>query len=236
MSVWGKIFLDHWKGVLEPHAVERDDGRRQVIESAAGYFGAPRSEAEGELLGLLEGPVLELGAGAGSYSLFLQEAGLDVTASDSASEALEVCRERGCRRTRAMDLRDLSLQPGEFQSIIVMGNTAGAHQTPETFPKLLSHLARALRPNGRLLLHLIDPEMTDDPVHLRYHQRNRDRGLPPGLLRIRMEYRGEVEEWMDLWMPTDAELASVLEAGGWVVVEERKEGPSRLTLSTPAAG
>ena len=71
MSVWGKIFLEHWNGIREPHAVERDDGRREVIEWAADYFEAPRSEAERELLSQLHGPVLDLGAGAGSYSLFL---------------------------------------------------------------------------------------------------------------------------------------------------------------------
>lgn len=235
MTVWGGIFLDHWNGLREPHFVGRDDGRREVVDSAAGYFEAPRSDAERELLQQLAGPVLDLAAGAGSYSLFLQDRGLEVTAADSAPGALEVCRLRGCLRSRLLDLRNLSLTPSEFQSIIVMGNTLGAHQTPESLPRLLAELARALRPRGRLLFHLIDPEMTDDPDHLRYHQRNRDRGLPPGLVRMRMEYRDEVEDWMNLWMPTDGELSSVMEATGWRLVDERKDGPNRVSLYSPSS-
>jgi len=92
MDVWGRIFRDHWVGHVEPHFIERDDGREETFESAAIYFEAPRSEAEKELLGRLDGPVLDLGAGGGSYTVYLQNQGLQVTAADSSPLAVEVCR------------------------------------------------------------------------------------------------------------------------------------------------
>lgn len=229
-EVWGQIFLDHLNGEDAPHSVERDDGRREASDSAAHYFEAPRLDAERELLARIKGPVLDLGAGAGSYALHLQSLGLDVTAADSSPVAVEVCRKRGCRRVRVMDLRDLDIEPASFRSIIIMGNTLGAHQTPETLPKLLNALRAAVGPGGHLLTSTVDPLDTKDPGHLEYHQRNRDRGLPPGLTRIRMSYKDIVEEWMDLWMPTAEELAEVTAVSGWSLAEERQEGPFRVRL------
>ena len=207
-EVWGPIFLDYLNGERLPHYVERDDGRREASDTAAHYFEAPRLAAERELLGHIEGPVLDLGAGAGSYALYLQSLGLDVTAADSSPVAVEVCRRRGCRHVSVMDLRDLHLEPTSFGSVIIMGNTLGAHQTPESLPGLLRSLRVAVTPGGQLLVSTADPLDTEDPVHLQYHRRNRDRGLPPGLSRIRMSYKDIIEEWMYLWMPTGEELAA----------------------------
>jgi SAM-dependent methyltransferase len=230
MDVWGQIFRDHQRGEVEPHFFERDDGREEIFRSAAIYFEAPRSEAERELLGRLEGPVLDLGAGAGSYTLYLQDQGLQVTAADSSPQAVEVCRSRGCEDARVMDLRSLELEPESFQSVIVMGTTLGAHQTPASLPRLLSALRRAVPPDGKLLCQMADPLDTLDDAHLLYHQRNRDRGLPPGLIRLRIRYKNLVDEWMNLWMPTDDELAVATAASGWTLLEEPRDGPYRVRL------
>ena len=96
MDVWGAIFKAQWTGVPARHELERDDGRVETLECASNYFSAPRSEAERDLLDTLEGPVLDLAAGAGTYTLYLQEKGLRVTAADFSPGALDVCRARGC--------------------------------------------------------------------------------------------------------------------------------------------
>ena len=82
MDIWGKIYQDHLAGRVGPYEVERDDGRVQTFASAASYFDVPRSDGERELLDLLEGPVLDLAAGPGSYALYLQGRGLNVTVAD----------------------------------------------------------------------------------------------------------------------------------------------------------
>ena len=106
-DAWGQLFRDYLDGVISPHFIERDDGRKESFPSGAPYFSAPRLEAESELLGLIEGPVLDLGAGAGSYALYLQERGLVVTAADSSPEAVKVCLRRWCESAEIMDLRNL---------------------------------------------------------------------------------------------------------------------------------
>jgi len=230
MDIWGHIFRDHWEGRVEPHFFERDDGREETFQSAAIYFEAPRSEAEEDLLDKLQGPVLDLGAGSGSYTLYLQRRGLQVMAADSSPLAVEVCRSRGCEDARVMDLRSLELEAEAYQSVIVMGNTLGVHQTPESLPQFLSALRRGVGPKGRLLCQLVDPLDTKDEANLSYHRRNRERGLPPGMVKLRIKYRDLVDDWITLWMPTDEELAVATAASGWELVEEPRDGPYRVRL------
>jgi SAM-dependent methyltransferase len=165
MDVWGAIYKAQFSGHSAAHEIERDDGRIETFESASNYFSAPRTARELELLDCLEGPVLDLAAGAGSYTLYLQSQGLVVTAAEHSAGAIEVCRARGCRHVVRVDIRSVTLEPGAFGSIIVMGNTLGVHQTPETLPGLLGTLRGAVRPGGRLLFTMIDPLDTTDPGH-----------------------------------------------------------------------
>ena len=235
VDVWGRIFSDYLAGHDEPHFVERDDGVERHGGSIERYFEEPHLEGERELLARLQAPVLDLGAGAGCHALYLQSLGIDVVAADSSSGALDVCRSRGCRDVRAMDLRRLDLEPASFGSIIIMGNTVGAHQTPETLPMFLSTLRRGVRPGGHFLCTAVDPLDTDEPIHLDYHRRNRERGRPPGLTRIRMKYRDLVDEWMDLWLLTPDELLEAAKTEGWALLEERTEGALHTRLFQAAA-
>lgn len=230
MDVWGSIYRDHHEGRVYPHVIERDDGLEHEIPSAEAYFSAPRSEMERQYLDALKGGVLDLGAGAGSHALYLQARGLQVTAVDSSEGAIEICQRRGCRDARTMDLRSLELEHDHYSAIIVMGNTLGVHQTPQSLPTLLNALARAARPGARLLSVNRDPLETDDPHHLRYQQRNRDHGRPAGLSIIRLRYRGSVDEWVPLWMPTREEFHAAVADSVWSVVEDRPQGPNRFWL------
>jgi SAM-dependent methyltransferase len=230
MDVWGQMYWDELESSSGPYFVDRDDGIKHEIESAAKYFTGPRSEEEAEFLDGLLGPVLDVGAGAGSYALYLQGRGLEVTAIDNSPKAVEVCRARGCRDARVMDLRALELEPNQFGSVIIMGNTLGAHQNPDTLPRFLAVLHKAVREGGNLLCMTMDPLETKEDVHLAYHERNRERGLPPGLTRIRIRYKELATEWMDFWMPTTEELQSAISGTGWDLVRERSVGPFRLRL------
>ncbi len=230
MDVWGAIYRAQLSGQVATHEIERDDGRIETFESAANYFAAPRNPSERELLDRLEGPILDLAAGAGSYTLYLQGLGRDVTAAEYSAGAMDVCLARGCRKVVPIDLRAVQLDAEAFGSIIVMGNTLGAHQTSETMPGLLRTLRSAVKPRGYLLFTMIDPLDTTDEGHLRYQRQNRTKGRPPGLIRMRIKYKGAAEPWMHLWMLTDDELAALTSETGWTMVEEHRGGPWRIRL------
>jgi SAM-dependent methyltransferase len=228
VDLWGRIYLDHWRGDVHTHEIERDDGKVHTIPSAAGYFGAPRGAGEMAVLEAVSGRVLDLGCGAGSYALFLEARGLSVTAIDSSPGAIEVCRERGCRDARVADIDHLPSDVGALDAVICMGNTLGIGQDPRTLHERLRQLRARVAPGGRLLAALRDPLDTRDPDHLRYHARNRALGRPVGLTRARLRYRGDVGEWWELWMPTEPELATAAAAAGWNLTCLRAEGGSRL--------
>ena len=234
MDIWGRIYLDHWRGEPHPHRFVRDDGNSNLVESAEGYFVAPRGSVDRAALEPLEGTVLDLGCGPGSYSLFLQERGVDVVAIDSSVRAIAVCEERGCRDARVMSFGELRLEPDTFDAIICMGNTLGIGQSPDSLSDFLLQLRRLTRESGRLLVAMIDPLDTTDPEHLRYHDHNRSSGRPPGLVRTRIEYRDEAEEWWDLWMPTADEMVQVAVGGGWRIDSVVPAGASRLYDLRPA--
>lgn len=234
-DIWGRIYRDHWRGKQHPHRFVRDDGNTNVVESAAGYFEAPRGEADRSACEGLRGRVLDLGCGVGSYSLLLQAQGAEVVGIDSSPGAIEVCKDRGLRDARVMDFSNLRLEANSFDVLICMGNTLGISQSPETLPDFLVALRRLTRPGGVFLAAVIDPLDTTDPENLRYHARNRAQGNPPGLVRARLEYRGEVGEWWQLWLPTEEEFKLAARAGGWLVESMDREGPSRLWRLRPDA-
>lgn len=233
MDIWGRIYVDHWRGESHPHVFAREDGNSNVVDTAAGYFEAPRGGADRNACEGLRGRILDLGCGVGSYSLLLERQGADVVGIDSSPGAIDVCAERGCRDSRVMDFDDLRFEAGTFDVIICMGNTLGINQSPETLPRFLAKLRRLVNSEGRLLASVIDPLDTTDPKHLEYHARNRTEGRPPGLVRARMEYRGEVGAWWQLWLPTEGEFEQAAVRGGWMVESMEREGPSRLWLLRP---
>src|SRR5262245_36238750 len=72
--------------------VERDDGFLNG-GSADHYFADPPDwpEADREMLDRLDGPTLDIGAGAGRFALALQERGVPVMALDTSPAAVRVC-------------------------------------------------------------------------------------------------------------------------------------------------
>jgi SAM-dependent methyltransferase len=236
LDIWGRVYLDHWRGDPHPHVFERDDGNRNAVPDARGYFVAPRAQLDRALLEVVQGRVLDLGCGAGSYALYLESRGCDVVAVDASRGAVAVCRERGCRDARELEIDGVTPELGTFDAIICMGNTFGIGASPDTLPQRLLRLRSVLAPNGKVVLALIHPLATTDPAHLSYHERNRAAGRPAGLTRARIEYRGDVGDWWDLWMPTPEELTAAATAGGFDVTQAEPTGSSVLNELRPRDG
>ena len=88
---------------------------------------------ERKALELCSGSVLDVGGGAGCYSLALQDRGLDVTAVDISKLSVEVMERRGVKKALAVDLFDESfvgcyiLVYGEFVLFSYILDMIGAH-------------------------------------------------------------------------------------------------------------
>lgn len=107
-------------------------------------------EIEKKALGLCKGSILDIGCGAGSHSLYLQQRGLEVTALDSSKGAVETCRLRGVKNrvhTNILDFKDC-----KYDTLLLLMNGIGIVGQLENLAHFLVHLKSLLRPGGQILL------------------------------------------------------------------------------------
>lgn len=105
---------------------------------------------EQKALGLCRGKVLDVGCGAGSHSLYLQERGLSVTGLDRSEGAIRLAELRGLKQTVCRGIYDLEV--GDFDTLLLMMNGAGIAGSLEGLQRLLKHFLRLLQPGGQVLM------------------------------------------------------------------------------------
>lgn len=152
------------------------------------------STIEREALKLCRGRVLDVGAGSGSHSLWLQSEGLDVTPIDVSPGAVEVMTERGLHAQHIDFYAAPGYAPlgGKFDTIISLMNGAGIAGTMDNLPRFLLTCKQLLNDGGRILMDssdLIYLFMDEDGSALidldsSYY----------GELRYKMSYAGETDE------------------------------------------
>jgi SAM-dependent methyltransferase len=104
---------------------------------------------EKEALTRCKGKILDIGAGAGAHSIWLQDNGMDVVSIDISPLSCETMRERGLKEVICCDI--YSLTDRNFDTILLLMNGAGVAQTIAGLPVLLNHLKQLLNPGGRIL-------------------------------------------------------------------------------------
>lgn len=113
------------------------------------------NKIEKKALKLSSGKVLDIGAGAGSHSRYLQdEKNLDVTALDISPKSIEVCKLRGIRKAVAQNMLEFS---GEtFDTILLLMNGTGIFQSLKVIDIYLKKLHSLLNINGQILIDSTD--------------------------------------------------------------------------------
>lgn len=214
------------------YVVERDDGYVD-FEPSELYFSNPGGliPVEESFADYTHGRVLDIGAGAGRFSLELQDQGHDVVALDVSAGCLEVCRRRGITKTFDGTIFDLAAtDPPPFDSFLLMGHNIALLASPALAPRFLGTLAAMARPGATIVGSNRDPLVTNDPANLGYHRMNRDRGRPPGQLTIRVRWENLATEWFDYWFMSVGELATVAAASGWELTNHTEAGGSYLAV------
>lgn len=225
---FGKAFMAYYRGEKASLLVRRDDGLVNE-DTLEGYFMEYDDwpEIERWPLRWARGRVLDVGCGPGRHLLWLQEKGFAVTGIDVSPLAVEVARLRGARDCRVMDARALSFPLGSFETILMMGNNFGIAGGVGGTREMLRGFHRITTEEGLIISTSRDPLDTDNPRHLAYHERNRQRGRPPGLVTIRFEFRGEVGPWFDLLLATPEEMVEIAEPTGWRLKELYRDESGR---------
>ncbi len=104
---------------------------------------------EKEALRRCRGKILDVGAGAGAHSLWLQENGFEVDSLDISPLSCETMKKRGIRNVLLQDI--YSLTDRKYDTILLLMNGAGVAQTLPGLEQLLLHLKSLLLPGGRIL-------------------------------------------------------------------------------------
>ena len=229
------------EGLEQPGAmeiIERDDGF-VTVSPGQQYFAPFRRwpARQRSAMRYVRGRVLDVGCGAGRVALHLQERGHEVVAIDASPGAVEVSRRRGVADARLMRLADVRVSElGSFDTIVLLGNNFGLFESRERAPALLGKLRRISTAHGRIVAEALDPYTTEDPVHLAYHARNRERGRMAGQLRLRVRHRDAATPWFDYLFASRDELRQLAEAGGWRVTRFIPEtGALYIAVLEPAA-
>lgn len=107
-------------------------------------------EIERKALDMARGKVLDVGCGAGSHSLYLQnKRKLDTISIDISASAIEACRLRGVQKAKVADINTFE---GQFDTILLLMNGAGMSGRLNKMFDFLTHLKSLLKKEGQILL------------------------------------------------------------------------------------
>jgi SAM-dependent methyltransferase len=155
-------------------------------------------------------PALDLGAGAGRASLWLQEQGVEVTAVDSSPGAVEVCRARGVRDVRLGDLRDPPTDR-RWRAILLLCGNLGLGGSWDGTRRLLTRLAEISAADAVLVADTVDPNGPPD-------------------IGLRLRWGGLATPWWPQRNLPVAEVAAIVDGTGWVVDRHIVELPDHAVL------
>jgi len=219
-DAYGQEVWAFFQGKESYEVVERNDGFIGLSGGAPAYFADFKDwpKIEKQAIKFAKGKILDVGAGAGRVSLYLQKKNFDVIAIDNSPLAIKICKKRGVKHTKVLPIEKInSFKQNTFDTVIMFGNNFGLFGCFKKAKTLLKKLHKITRPNALILAESNDVYKTDDPVHLSYHKLNRKRGRMPGQLRIRVRFRKYKGDWFDYLLVSKDEMKEILKGTGWKV-------------------
>ena len=198
-DLFGRALLDYQNGrytedlITSTNISEEDD--LPIPYLFRSFNDMPKLEQKA--LNLCKGHILDVGCGAGSHSLYLQNKGFDIKAIDISKGAIEVTKQRGVFKVEVKNVLD---ERETFDTILLLMNGTGIFQELSKVFEYLTHLKSLLKPNGQILI---------DSSDIKYMYEDEDGGYWMdthanyyGELNYFLSYKGEEETSMK-WLYLD---------------------------------
>ena len=152
-DLFGKAILDYQTNSL-PENIITSTSISEEDEMEVAYLFRSFDEMpaiEQKALQLANGKTLDIGCGAGSHSLYLQnERNINVHSIDISKNAIQACSLRGLKNIRAIDVLDLENE--KYDTILLLMNGTGIFETLEKSTIYLQKLKSLLNQNGQILI------------------------------------------------------------------------------------
>ncbi|MFC4738871.1 class I SAM-dependent methyltransferase [Flavobacterium ponti] len=192
-DLFGKAILDYQTN-NSPEDLITETSISEADEMSIAYLFRSFNEMpkiEQKALRLVKGKVLDVGCGAGSHALYLQEKGFDVTAIDISENAIKACELRGLKNVSVENILSLDSN-SRYDTILLLMNGTGIFETLENCTKYLLKLKSLLNENGQILID------SSDIIYMFDQDEDGAYEVPAnhyyGELTFTVQYKGETEE------------------------------------------
>jgi SAM-dependent methyltransferase len=192
-DLFGKAILDYQTN-SSPENIITSTSISEEDEMEVGYLFRSFDEMpsiEQKALLLAKGKILDIGCGAGSHSLYLQnEQNINVHSIDVSKNAIQACLLRGLKNIRAIDVLDLENE--KYDTILLLMNGTGIFETLEKSTIYMQKLKSLLNPNGQILID------SSDIIYMFDEDEDGGKWIPSdnyyGELTFSLQYKNEKED------------------------------------------
>lgn len=216
---FGRAIRDHYLGDRDVPLIDRDGDETREHSIERWYFGEHSEDAWRDAW--MEGPLLDIGAGAGRDTLYYQEQ-FETIAIEVSNHLVETMRDRGVRDARLANMFDLCghFDRDRFRSAHSIGTQVGLAGSIAGVRQFLSDLAYVTTPDAAAILDNYAPE--------REHTKDvfafRDDLMPGLAYRVyHEEYEGEVGETLMFRLFSVDRLREATVGTQWEVTEVKYE-------------
>lgn len=201
-DLFGKAILDYQTNnnpediITETSISEADE--MSVAYLFRSYKDMPKLEQKA--LQLAKGKVLDVGCGAGSHALYLQnDKKLDVKAIDISENAIKACKLRGLKNAEVVNVLDLDASE-KYDTILLLMNGTGIFGKLNQISTYLQKLKILLNEGGQILIDSSDIIYMFDQDEDGAYEINANGYY--GELTFSLEYKREKEDEFD-WLYLD---------------------------------
>lgn len=192
LDLFGKAILDYQtnnspENIITETTISEPD-EMDVAYLFRNYKNMPKLEQKA--LQLAKGKILDVGCGAGSHALYLQNQKYDVVAVDISENAIKACKLRGIKN--AININFFELENQIFDTILLLMNGTGIFETLAKTSISLQKLKSLLTPNGQILID------SSDIIYMFDQDEDGAYEVPAdnyyGQLTFTIQYKGETEK------------------------------------------
>ena len=201
-DLFGKAMLDYATN-NQPENIITETNISEADEMDVSYLFRSFKDMpklERKALQLAKGKILDVGCGAGSHALYVQENNHDVLAIDISANAIETCKLRGVKNAQQIAILDLD-EALKFDTIYLLMNGTGIFGKLKNIDQYLNKLKNLLTEKGQILID------SSDIVYMFDEDEDGGKWIPMygdyyGELTFKVSYKGENEEAFD-WLYLD---------------------------------